>query len=138
MKKYKLKLDYTADELKELKEIRKDYKSPINAIHQMIIVTSCDDPLRHLREKYLAMEYEDEFDFMADINNAIMGTAIFPGEKYVVHDKVAGQYIYYSVKRIGLFWGQLGAVMPEKMTKDEWLAINPAYEPMLERVEDNE
>jgi len=42
--KYKLKLDYTADELKELKRLSKDYKSPINAIYQIIIVASCDDP----------------------------------------------------------------------------------------------
>jgi len=30
----------------------------------------------------------------------------------------------------------LEAGLPEKRTKEEWLAINPAYEPMLERVED--
>lgn len=28
--------------------------------------------------------------------------------------------------------------IPEIKVKDEWLAINPAYEPMLEKVEDDE
>lgn len=136
--KYKLKLDYTEDELKELKELIKDYKSPINAIHQIIIVASCDDPLRNLRAKYFAMGHENEFDFMADVNNVVMGTAIFPENKYVVHDKVADQYIYYNATKWRLRWGQLEVetVIPEKKTKDEWLAINPAYEPMLERVEE--
>lgn len=32
--------------------------------------------------------------------------------------------------------GKLQLQIPEKKTKDEWLAINPAYEPMLERAED--
>lgn len=134
-KKYKLKLDYTEDELKELKELSKDYCSPINALHQIIIVASCDDPLRNLRAKYFAMGHEDEFNFMADINNVVMGTAIFPEEKYVVHDKVTDQYIYCNVLAKGeLHWWKLGVETAEKKTKDEWLAINPAYEPMLERV----
>lgn len=135
-KKYKLKLDYTTDELKELKELGKDYNSPINAIHQIIIVAVCDDPFRNLRAKYFTIGHEDEFKFMADINNVVMGTAIFPEKKYVVHDKVTGQYIYYSVKQWGLRWGQLDVVIPDEKTKDEWLAINPAYEPMLEKIED--
>ena len=136
MKKYKLKLDYTAGELEELKELSKTYKSPMNVIRR--IVASCDNPLRNLREKYLAMEYEDEFDFMTDINNVVMGTAIFPEKKYVVHDKVTDQYIYYSMTQWCLRWGQLDTGLPDKKTKDEWLAINPAYEPMLEMVEDDE
>ena len=135
MKKYKLKLDYTEDELKELKRLGEDYSSPINALYQIITVPSCDDPPINLRAKYFAMGHEDEFDFMADISNVVMGTAIFPKKKYVVHDKITDQYIYYGVKRIGLFWGQLGAAIPEKKTKEEWLAINSAYEPMLEKVE---
>ena len=135
MKKYKLKLDYTADELKELKELRTYCYRPMNAIHQLFKFRTGDDPFKHLWAKYTAMEHEDEFYFMADINNVVMGTAIFPEKKYVVHDKVTDQYIYYGVKRIGLFWGQLGAAIPEKKTKEEWLAINSAYEPMLEKVE---
>jgi len=142
-KKYKLKLDYTEDELKELKELRKDYKSPINAIHQIIIVASCDDPLRNLRAKYFAIGHEDEFDFMADVNNVVMGTAIFPEKKYVVHDKVTDQYIYYNATEWSLRWGRFDVAIPDigipdEKTKDEWLAISPAYEPMLESVEDDE
>lgn len=136
-KKYKLKLDYTEDELEELKRLSKDYKSPINAIHQIIIVTSCDDPLRNLRAKYFAMGHEDEFDFMADINNVVMGTAILPEKEYVVRDKVTDQYICYSVKKCGLFWRKLEVAIPYKNTKKWWLAINPAYESMLEEA-DNE
>jgi len=94
-----------------------------------------------LREKYLAMEYEDEFDFMADVNNVVMGTAIFPEKKYFVHDKVTDQYIYYNVTGWSLCWGRFDVTIPDlgipdKKTKEEWLAINPAYEPMLEETED--
>ena len=137
--KYKLKLDYTADELKELKRFSTDYHSPMNAIKRIVKEGVVGDQLGHLRKKYLAMEYEDEFNFMADVNNVVMGTAILPEEKYVVHDKVTDQYIYYSFPWKGLRWGslQLGTGA-ERKTKDEWLEINPAYEPMLERVEDDE
>ena len=137
MKKYKLKLHYTADELKELKELRRHYDSPMDAIRQIVIVTIGDDLCRNLRAKYFAMGHEDEFDFMTDINNVVMGTAILPEEKYVVHDKVTDQYIYYSFPWKGLRWGslQLGTGA-ERKTKEEWLKINPAYESMLEKVED--
>lgn len=133
MKKYKLKLDYTADELKELKRFSTDYHSPMNAIKQIVKEGVVGDQLGHLREKYLAMEYEDEFNFMADINNVVMGTAIFPENKYVVRD-TTNHYIYYDELLDNLRWSQ-PLRMPEKKTKDEWLAINPAYEPMLEEVE---
>ena len=137
MRKYKLKLDYTADELKELKELRRHYDSPMDAIRQIVLVTIGDNLCRNLREKYFATRPADEFDLMADINNVVMGTAIFPENKYVVHDKITDQYIYYSMIRKVLRWGslQLGTGA-EKKTKEEWLAINPAYEPMLERVEE--
>jgi len=131
MKKYKLKLDYTAEELKELRILGKAYKSPINAIHQVIIVTSCDDPLRNLRAKYFAIGHEDEFDFMADVNNVVMGTAIFPEKKYVVHDKITDQYVCFNRLTESFCWSQLW--IPEKNIKEEWLEINPAYEPMLEK-----
>ena len=136
MKKYKLKLDYTADELKELKELRRHYDSPMDAIRQIVLVTIGDDLCRNLREKYFATRPADEFDLMTDINNVVMGTAIFPEEKYVVHDKVTDHYIYYNVTEWRLGWGQLEKEIPDIKTKDEWLAINPAYEPMLEKVED--
>ena len=137
MKKYKLKLDYTEDELKELKRFSTYYHSPMNAIKQIVKEGVVGDQLGHLREKYLAMECEDEFNFMADINNVVMGTAILPEEKYVVHDKVTDQYIYCNVLAKGdLHWWKLGVETAEKKTKGEWLKINPAYEAMLEKVED--
>lgn len=134
--KYKLKLDYTAEELKELKELSKNHHSPMSAIRHVVPVGTGDHPFRSLEEKYSAIDFEDEFDFMADINNVVMGTAIFPEKKYVVHDKVTCQYIYYNMTQFCLRWRQLDAGLPEIKTKDEWLAINPAYEPMLEMVED--
>jgi len=138
MKKYKLKLDYTADELKELKELGKDCDSPMNTIYLIVQTETDADIFRNLRRKYRMLDNHKEFDFMADINNVLMRTAIFPEKKYVVHDKVTDQYIYYSFPWRGLRWGsfQLGTGAEIK-TKEEWLAINPAYEPMLELVEDD-
>ncbi|KRK64348.1 hypothetical protein FC72_GL000518 [Companilactobacillus tucceti DSM 20183] len=136
--KYKLKLDYTADELKELKELSKVCASPMTAVWLVVDSENDDDMFIKLQAKYNAIEHEDEFNFMADINNVVMGTAIFPEKEYVVHDKVTDQYIYYSIKRIGLFWGQSGAKIPYKNTKKWWLSINPAYEPMLVEADNEE
>ena len=133
MKKYKLKLDYTVDELKELKELRRHYDSPMDAIRQIVLVTIGDDLCRNLREKYFATRPADEFDLMTDINNVVMGTAIFPEEKYVVHDSVTDRYVRFNTLEGTFYWSQLERT--EIKTKEEWLAINPAYEPMLEKVE---
>ena len=138
MKKYKLKLDYTAGELKELKELGKNYGTPMTTVWRIVGKGDCNGPFKNLREKYFEIKPEDEFDFMADINNVVMGIAIFPEEKYVVHDKVTDQYIYYSMNQKRKRWGQLQLWTPDEKTKEEWLAINPAYESMLEKVEDNE
>ena len=89
------------------------------------------------KEYYHLSNYEDDSDFVEDINNVARGTAIFPENKYFVHDKATDQCIYYNwawTER-GLDWGQLEKEIPEIKTKDEWLEINPEYEPMLERVE---
>ncbi|MGI3099174.1 hypothetical protein ACROUK_01260 [Companilactobacillus alimentarius] len=103
MKKYKLKLDYTADELKELKALSdKTYNSPMTTVWQIVRAGDCNGPLEKLWAKYFEIKREDEFDFMADINNVVMGTAIFPEEEYVVHDKVTDQYICYSVNKVWL------------------------------------
>ena len=135
--KYKLKLNYTEGELKELKQLSEDYhNTPIVALWQVAGVAGGYDLFRNLREKYSAIGHEDEFNFMADINNVVMGTAIFPEKKYVVHDKVTDQYIYYTALQGNLRWGDLKPCA-EKKTKKEWLAINPAYESMLEDVEDD-
>jgi hypothetical protein len=63
-----------------------------------------------------------------------MGTAVFPNKLYIVHDKATDHYIYYNELLDNLRWSQLR--IPDKKTKKEWLEINPAYEPMLEEVED--
>lgn len=133
--KYKLKLDYTEEELKELKELGKYYFSPMEAIQDILNVGIGKDSFENLWAKYIAIREEDEFDFMADINNVVMGTAIFPEEEYVVHDSTTDQYIYYSMPWKCLRWGslQLGTGA-EKKTKEEWLAISPAYGLMLEEV----
>ena len=134
-KKYKLKLDYTADELKELKELGQTYDSAMNAVWGVVGAAYSSGPVGDLQKKYRMLDNHKDFDFMADIHNVVMGTAIFPDKKYVVHDKVTDQYICYSVKKCGLFWGQLEVAIPYKNTQKWWLAINPAYETMLERVE---
>jgi len=136
-KKYKLKLDYTEEELKELKRLGGAYDGPIAAVYRLGEKESINDPFINLRSKYRILDIHNEFDFMADINNVVMGTAIFREKKYVVHDKVTDQYIYYSMTRRVLCWGFLQpGIDAEKKTKEEWLANNPAYEPMLESVED--
>lgn len=134
MKKYKLKLHYTADELQELKILGVAYDSPIDAVYRLGEKESINDLFRNLQRKYRILDIHKEFDFMADVNNVIMGTAIFPEEKYVVHDKVTNRYIYYSAITSGLCWRQPQAGIPEIKTKDEWLAISPAYGLMLEKV----
>ena len=135
MKKYKLKLDYTSGELKELKRLSKDYHSPMKAIHRIVAEETGTGygPLRNLGAKYIAIGYKDESDFIADINNAVKGTAIFPEEKYVVHDSVTDRYVRFNTLEGTFYWSQLERT--EIKTKEEWLAINPAYEPMLEKVE---
>lgn len=137
-KKYKLKLDYTEEELKELKEISINCSSSINAIVEIVDSVSGDGLLRNLGKKCIAIGNEDKFDFVEDINNVVRGTAIFPENKYFVHDSTTNQYLYYNIKQKGLHWGQPHSGKVVTKTKDEWLAISPAYEPMLERVEDDE
>lgn len=128
--KYRLNLNYTEKELRELKALERHYDSPMVAIHQIVDTEDCDDTVIKLWEKFDAIDYKDEFKFMADINNVVMGTAIFPQKKYVVYDSATDQYIYYSALQDNLRWGYLKSCA-EKKTKEEWLAINPAYEPML-------
>ena len=132
--KYKLKLDYTADELKELRRLGEDYDSPMNAVREIADIVNGSYKVKDLQKKYSNLDYEDEFDFMVDINSAVMGTAIFPEEKYVVHDKVTDRYICFNRLTGSFCWSQLR--IPETNSRDYWLEINSAYEPMLERVED--
>ena len=137
MKKYKLKLDYTSDELKELKRLGEDYSSPMTAVNQVVGAEVCNNLFISLWRKYRVLDNNKDFDFMAkDIIDFYYGNAKFPEEKYVVHDKITDRYIYFNVRGWRLDWGQLEKEIPEKNTKEEWLAINPAYEPMLEKVEE--
>ena len=133
-KKYKLKLDYTAEELKELKELRKHHDSPVYAISELLIAGT--HGVENLQAKYFAIGHEDEFDFMADINNVVMGTAVFPNKLYIVHDTNTNSIIYHDDTNNKLIWAPLCFYLPAKKTKDEWLEINPAYETMLEKVEE--
>jgi len=139
MKKYKLKLDYTEDELKELKRFNTDYHSPMNAIKQIVKEGVVGDQLGHLREKYLAMEYEDEFDFMADVNNVVMGTAIFPNpKKYYVQLIKGDEYSYLNINSEG--GAELGTKFgfghwKTKFTIDEVAAMNPQLVLFMEEVE---
>ena len=129
--KYKLKLDYTADELKELKRFNTDYHSPMNAIKQIVKEGVVGDQLGHLREKYLAMEYEDEFNFMADVNNVVMGTAIFPEKKYYVKliRNNDSSYLYRSKLTNFLILGgcSLSQDYQTEFTEQEIKDIDPRY-----------
>ena len=131
---YKLKLDYTADELKELKELGKAYDSPMYATRELLIAGT--HGIENLQAKYIEMRHEDEFDLMADINNVIMGTAVFPNKLYIIHDTNTNCVIYHDDINNKLNWGPLAFYRPVEKIKEEWLEINPAYEPMLERVEE--
>ena len=134
--KYKLKLDYTEEELKELRLLSKNCNSPMNAIRTIADIGNGSDKIKDLQAKYEKLDYEDEFDFMADINNVVIGTAIFPEELYIVHDTNTNSVIYHGEVSGKLTWGRLTYYRPVIRTKQEWLDMNPAYEPMLERVED--
>ena len=52
MKKYKLKLHYTEDELKELKRLGRAYDGPIAAVYRLGEKESINDPFINLRSKY--------------------------------------------------------------------------------------
>lgn len=138
--KYKLKLEYTADELKELKRLNTDYHSPMNAIKQIVKEGVVGDQLGHLREKYLAMEYEDEFDFMADVNNVVIGTAIFSNPKKYYVQLIKGDcYSYLNITSDGVM--ELSndfdsSTWQTKFTRDEVVAIDPKLVPFMEEVED--
>ena len=129
---YKLKLNYTEEELKELKEISINCSSSINAILEIVESVSGDGLFRNSGAKYRTLGTNKEFDFVEDINNVVMGTAIFPENKYVVHDKATDSYVCFNTLAETFCWSQVR--VPEKKTKEEWLAINSAYESMLERV----
>lgn len=139
MKKYKLKLHYTADELKELKRFNTDYHSPMNAIKQIVGKGDCNGPFKNLREKYFEIKPEEEFDFMADINNSVMGTAIFPEpKKYYVHfiKDDSDSYLNYGLDRENYYTTDKEEIscVKTQFTKEEIRAINPSYLLFIEEV----
>ena len=128
---------YSKDEQKELENAKK-YMRCNDLLHNIT-----DNPAEArcslIGKKYTKAESDEQISILRDILDFYTCYAKFPEQKYVVHDKVTDQYIYYSFPWKGLRWGslQLGTGA-EKKTKDEWLAVNPAYGLMLEKVEDNE
>ena len=135
MKKYELKLKYTTLELEALKRLGEVCDSPMTAVWVVAEEEDCTGLFKKLHAKYTTIEHEDEFNFMADINNVVMGTAIFPNKLYIVHDTNTNSVIYHDDINNKLIWAPLCFYRPVKNTKEEWLSINPAYEPMLEKVD---
>ena len=127
---------YSKAEQRELEEAKDNgFLSVISLIRG--ISNGNDGDCRALYEKYYREDTNDNNQMARDIADYYAGVAKFPEEKYVVHDKVADQYIYCNVLAKGeLRWWKLGVETAERKTKEEWSAINPAYELMLERVED--
>lgn len=127
---HKLKLDYTVDELKELKFLK---HAPFHSTLLVVEITASDGQFKDLHQKWLEIPAVDELKFMTDIYNASWDQVDWPKEKlYVVHDNVTDQYIKKTINGVFVWTNVLA---PCVNTKSEWLAINPAYEAMLEEVE---
>ena len=93
--------------------------------------TECDS----IKDKYDKANTDGRISIIRDILDFYTDKAKFAEQKYVVHDSVTDQYIYCNVlAKEDLRWWKLGAETAERKTKDEWLEISPAYEPMLEKV----
>lgn len=132
--KYKLKLNYTADELKELKRLGECYINPMKAVSRVLETEASDEPFGALWLK--TMEYDKQLDFMTDINNVVMGTAIFPEKMYWVYDSVTDQYLTEFERGVYGWFRWVSNKRRVKKTKEEWMHINPAYELMLVEVEE--
>ena len=127
---YKLKLNYTVDELKELKSLK---YAPFHSTLLVAEITASDGQFKDLHQKWLEIPAVDELKFMTDIYNTSWDRVDWPKEKlYVVHDNVTDQYIKKTINGVFVWTNVLA---PCVNTKSEWLAINPAYEAMLEEVE---
>lgn len=127
---------YSKEEQKEL-ACMKNIMSCNDLLHN-ITYFSANTECNPIKDKYDNAATDERISIIRDILDFYTDKAKFPENKYVVHDKVTGQYIYYNVTGWSLCWGRFDVTigMPEKMTKEEWLKINPAYEAMLEKVED--
>ena len=137
MSKYKLKLNYTPEELKELKLLK---HAPFHSTLLVVEITALDGQFKDLHQKWLEIPAVDELKFMTDIYNASWDRVDWPKEKlYVVHDQATEEWLTYvqSDGENSFSWMSLTFPAYAK-TKSEWLAINPAYEAMLEVEEENE
>ena len=126
---------YSEQEQRELEEAKDN--GFLSVIALICSIKRDDDNCHALYEKYYREDTNGNNQMAKDIIDFYCGNAILPEEKYVVHDKVTDQCIYYNwtwAER-GLDWGQIEEEVPEIKTKEEWLKINPAYEPMLEKVD---
>lgn len=126
---------YSKAEQRELEEAK---DNGFLSVIALICSIKCDDSNCHaLYGKYYRDDTNGNNQMAKDIADFYCGNAKFPERKYVVHDKVADQYIYYNVLAKGeLRWWKLGVETAARKIEDEWLEINPAYEQTLERVED--
>ena len=123
---------YSKAEQRELEEAKDN--GFLSVIALFCSIKRDDNNCRALYEKYYREDTNGNNQMARDIADFYCGNAKFPEQKYVVHDKATDQYIYYDVTERGFHWGEIGRVRPDIKTKDELLAINPAYEPMLEKV----
>lgn len=123
---------YSKDEQKELEEGKQKYMNGSDLL-QIMTGFPLDMNCGLIWQKYDKSEKDEQISIIRDILDFYTDKAKFPENKYVVHDKVTGQYIYYNVTD-GLYWGQPHSGKAVTNTKEEWLTINPAYEPMLEKL----
>jgi len=130
-KKYKLKLDYTAEELEELKELSKTYDSAMNAVWGVVGAAYSSGPVGDLQKKYIMLDNHKDFDFMADINNVVMGTAIFPEKKYYVKLIKNSDFSYLYRSKLTNFLILDGCSLSQdyqtEFTEQEIKAIDPRY-----------
>lgn len=123
---------WTNEEQKELEEAKDNaFNSAIELIRGIF---EDGDHCKALTGKYIDQDTDEDNQLAKDIVDFYIGTAKFPKELYVVHDKVTDRYVCFNTLEETFCWSQLR--IPETNTKEEWLTINPAYEPMLEMVED--
>ncbi|MCH4010355.1 MAG: hypothetical protein LKE77_08370 [Companilactobacillus sp.] len=136
--KYKLKLNYTKIELDELKQLSEYYDSPMSAVGKIVRTEGRNQAFGKLWLKYESIAERNEFDLMADINNAVMGTAIFPEQQlYYVLDGYINSSLCCSTTVME--WSHKYEDWRDCRifkTKEEWIHLNPAYESMLAEVEE--
>ena len=136
MSKHKLRLHYTHGELAELKRL---VTSPLTPTMVVASLTDQESIYSELHNKWMNLPCYSELYIMTDIYNACTGQIDWPKEKlYYVHDKGADEWLTYVQSDGEYSFSWMSLVFPAyAKTKSEWLAINPAYEAMLEEIEDD-